>query len=79
MGLFEKIFDNATPAEREEIERYRADIEAHFGQRPCPEHCGCTEFFDDREPDEVTGGFGVAGCECPRCNGETQDSKDRSS
>lgn len=66
--LFDKLWPDATPEERADYERSKEDYSAHMGQRPCPEGCGCTEFFDDRQPEKSTGGFGVAGCRCARCD-----------
>lgn len=68
MDLFERIKADWSPEQYAEYERTLADIREHEKQRACPERCGCTEFYDDRT-NEVTGGFGVAGCACDRCNG----------
>ena len=69
MSIFAKFYPEATPDEMARHAAIVAEYKAHHGQRPCPSGCGCTEFYDDREPDMVTGGFGVAGCNCDRCNG----------
>lgn len=48
---------------------FLADYRAHGQERPCPEGCGCIEFYDDRDPDVPDGGFGIACCDCTRCQG----------
>lgn len=68
MGLFEKLKKDWTPEQHASYAVVSAEIREHSKQRPCPEGCGCTEFFDDRQPDEPTGGFGLAGCPCERCD-----------
>lgn len=68
MSLFEQLYPNASDEDRARHKTMVAELREHAGQRPCPD-CGCTEFYDDREPEKVTGGFGIAGCACDRCNG----------
>lgn len=67
--LIDLLFPDATVQEKLELSALSAERQKHFGQRRCPRGCGCEEFYDDRHPDVVEGGFGVAGCQCPRCNG----------
>lgn len=69
MSLFEDVYGAMTADEKAAYEASLADLELHSKQRDCPAGCGCVEFFDDRDSENMTGGFGVAGCDCARCNG----------
>ena len=67
MGLFEDLGLDPNDPEVQEIQR---DLDEHWKFRPCPEGCGCTESYDDRHLEKSDGGFGPAGCPCPRCTKE---------
>jgi hypothetical protein len=70
-GLFDRLLADKTPEERAEYDQTIQALRENTGERPCPDGCGCIEFFDARSPANAWGSFGDAGCECQRCEGES--------
>lgn len=58
------------------IEAFRQDFREHLHDRPCPEGCGCVEFYDDRSPEVSDGRLAPLDCRCQRCKDDQEDADD---